>query len=137
MSTAFEPALTYNKGTSTGHAGTDTSRDAEKHRRGVQEQVMAYLWAQGVVGATMREACQALGRDHSTVSSALTNLNNAGELEYLQEKRGAGHVYVHRHFVNGRPLAARRKKVTYTEQQVARLVSDAYMEGFMAATGGA
>lgn len=132
----------YN-GTS-GWSGTDTSRERAEQQdaSGVTAKraamVLQFLKQQYTDGATWGEVADALGLHHGEASGALSNLHKAGQVARLEERRGRSHVYVLTRNVNGRPTQEPgRNKRTYSEAEVARMVADAYAEGFMAAGGAA
>lgn len=103
------PALTYPEpdGTfTTGHSGTDTSREQAKSGKArlAQSQVMFHFQSWGTTGRTVAELRVAMpDYHHGSISSALTNLHRAGTLARLEEKRDRCHVYVLADCVNGRP----------------------------------
>ena len=93
-----------------GHSGTDTSRErAERNAptaKQRQEQLLAYLRAEGVGGATVSEIKDAAsllngnGRlprafeHHGTASATLSILHRAGKIARLVGTRNGAHVYV-------------------------------------------
>jgi hypothetical protein len=103
------PVLTYPEpdGTfTTGHSGTDTSREQAKSGKArlAQSQVMFHFQSWSTTGRTVAELRTAMpDYHHGSISSALTNLHRAGTLARLVEKRDRCHVYVLADCVNGRP----------------------------------
>ena len=104
-----QPALTYPEpdgSYTTGHSGTDTSREQAKSGKArlAQSQVVYHFQSWGTVGRTVAEL-RAVMPDyhHGSISSALTNLHRAGTLARLVEKRNGCHVYVLTDCVAERP----------------------------------
>lgn len=109
----------------TGHSGTDTSREQAKSGKArlAQSQVMFHFQSWSTTGRTVAELRAAMpDYHHGSISSALTNLHRAGTLARLVEKRDRCHVYVLADCVNGRPtqppgrVAGGRKKVGAQDQ---------------------
>lgn len=102
-----------------GYSGTDTSRErAESKSEGAkrrQNQLLAYLRAEGVVGATVAEIKDAasllngngrLPREfehHGTASGTLSILHRAGKIARLTGTRNGAHVYVLPEHIDDRP----------------------------------
>jgi hypothetical protein len=107
---AERPVLPYDKGTTSGWSGTQTSRSAEPGRRGAQQQALDWLNHVGAWGSTWAEFADAAGIHHGTASGALSVLDQAGKVVLLAERRGKSHVYVLPAYQEGRPLAWRRRK---------------------------
>lgn len=105
-----QPQLTYPEpdgSYTTGHSGTDTSREQAKSGKArlAQSQVMDSMRLYAERGRTVAELRTAMpDYHHGSISSALTNLHRAGILARLVEKRDRCHVYVLADCVNGRPV---------------------------------
>lgn len=108
------PALPYDGNTSSGWAGSDTSREraeaADTSGVTADRQVTALAWVRTceAAGSTWGELSAVTGWHHGTCSGVLSNLQAAGELVRLQERRGTSQVYVHPDYAGGRPEAPRR-----------------------------
>ena len=99
--------LTY--GGTSGHSGTDTSRDRAVTRDGDgttgknQRIVLKALGIAGERGMTVAELRGYMRHSHhGSVSSALTNLHRAGKIARLSTKRNKCKVYVLPEYVGGR-----------------------------------
>lgn len=116
MTTNDTPALPYAEpdGTHTiGHSGTDTSRERAIRESGGQasarqRRLISALRARGAVGITVKELRELTGWHHGTASGLLSNMDKAGHIVMLGERRDGCHVYVRPTFRAERPLAARR-----------------------------
>lgn len=112
------PVLPYNKGTSSGHSGTDTSRERanRRDRGGKTSENQAFVlrvlrdWAGfGITVAELRDAPE-FGGHHGTASGVLSNLHQKGIICRLMEKRDGCRVYVLPEFVNGRDWEPYQKR---------------------------
>lgn len=92
------PVLPY-AGTS-GHSGSDTSRERAEREDGSgttasrQAAVLRLVDGAGVRGVTVHEASRVLGTHHGQTSAALSNLESAGLVLRVAERRDRCHVYV-------------------------------------------
>jgi hypothetical protein len=109
----FEPSRPYKQEgmPSSGYAkGASTSKDAEPHRAGAQEELVELLNSLGPKGVTWREATVMLRRQyakhreihHGTVSGALSALHKDKRIARLTERRKRCLVYVALDYVDGR-----------------------------------
>lgn len=103
------PAVTpYDGGTSSGHSGSDASRerserrDADGSTQHIQQTLLAMARERTMTGLTVAEARGILDAHHGTVSGALSVLHKDGQLARLQQKRDRCHVYVLPEYVEGR-----------------------------------
>lgn len=93
---------------SSGHAGTDTSRDRADRddtdgtttRR--QSQALAAVFATGADGMTWRELAALLDLHHGQASGVLSVLHKTGRIARLAEARKRCKVYVHPVWIDGR-----------------------------------
>ena len=95
-----------------GWSGTETSRQRaeDEDKSGVtgarQRRVLEVATAMQEDGVTVAELRTITGWHHGSVSSALTNLHQAGALQRLTEVRNRCKVYVAPEHVNGRETEA-------------------------------
>jgi len=98
----------------TGWSGTDTSRERalrENKTAGAKQRlVLQQVSIIGAHGITVAELCEATGWHHGTASGVLSNLDKAGVIVMLEERRDRQHVYTLSRFKYGRDLAKRRVK---------------------------
>lgn len=119
------PSLPYDGGTSSGHSGSETSRERARDRdtsgkTGKTQQALLTLLAQcGPLGQTWREAQQALvdldreefgAAHHGVVTGALSNLHKDGRVARLRERRNRCEVYVLPEYVDGRETVAQGRR---------------------------
>lgn len=103
MTETFTPSIPYGtKGS--GWSGSETSEEAEPHRRARQEDVLKLLMKAGAYGLTSAEVEQELGVHHGVASSALSCMHKVNQIARLTAKRGRYKVYVAPLYVNGRPV---------------------------------
>lgn len=102
------PELPYNN--SSGHSGTDTSRERANHadRSGKtalrQAQALNLLNARLEHGMTWKEFSELSGLHHGTASGVLSVLHKAGRIARLKESRNGCKVYVDLRCVAGRVI---------------------------------
>jgi hypothetical protein len=89
---------------SSGWSGTDTSKDAEPIRSEKQRITLNFTRLMGARGATVKEAREATGIHHGTVSSNMHALQEKNHVAMLTEKRENYHVYVITSLVGGREV---------------------------------
>lgn len=96
----------------TGHAGSETSRDRATSERDSgttterQHTVLLLLGQQGSYGMTVAELRERTGLHHGQASSALTNLHRSNRIDRLTETRDRCKVYVLPQHVNARAVEA-------------------------------
>ena len=109
-----QPELPYN-GTS-GHSGTDTSRERALHadRSGKtalrQAQALNLLAQRKLVGMTWKEFSEITGLHHGTASGVLSVLHKAGRIARLKETRKGCKVYVDVACIQGRVVERQGRK---------------------------
>ena len=109
-----QPELPYN-GTS-GHSGTDTSRERALHadRSGKtalrQAQALNLLAQRKLVGMTWKELSEITGLHHGTASGVLSVLHKTGRIARLKETRNGSKVYVDVLCVQGRVIEIQGRK---------------------------
>lgn len=124
------PLLPY--GGTSGHAGTDTSRDralaedqdgttADRQRRTMNALVDAVHY-----GRTWRELAAVTGLHHGSASSSLSILHKEGKIARLAETRDRCKVYVHLDFVEGRPTEPYGNPTRPTVAQMIAAIENAY-----------
>lgn len=97
-----------NKSPTSGHAGSDTSRERAEQadRTGLtgerQLQALAELVKAESSGLTWAEFGQIASLHHGASSGTLSGLHKAGRIIRLSERRGGSKVYVHPDYVRGR-----------------------------------
>ena len=107
-------SLPYNG--SSGHSGTDTSKDRADHAdssgdtRKRQAAVLKILGALGTIGATWKEMAIFTEWHHGTVSGALSVLHKEGRISRLLETRDRCRVYVLNEYVSGRETDSQGRK---------------------------
>jgi DNA-binding transcriptional ArsR family regulator len=101
---------------SSGHSGSDTSRERAERRDGdgttgkAAVRMFSEVALRGGYGLTCHEAQQRLGIGHGSASWALSVLHKAGKIARLEDRRVGQHVYVTPAHVNGRPLSPYRRQ---------------------------
>lgn len=124
------PLLPY--GGTSGHAGTDTSRDralaedqdgttADRQRR-----TLAALADAAHYGQTWRELADATGLHHGSASSSLSILHKEGKIARLTETRDRCKVYVQPDAVDGRDTEPYGKPGRPTTTQMITAIEHAY-----------
>lgn len=124
------PLLPY--GGTSGHAGTDTSRDralaedqdgttADRQRR-----TMGALFDAVHYGRTWRELAAVTGLHHGSASSSLSILHKEGKIARLTETRDRCKVYVHLDYVEGRPTEPYGNPARPTVAQMIAAIEHAY-----------
>ena len=109
-----QPELPYN-GTS-GHSGTDTSRERALHadRSGKtalrQAQALNLLSQREMAGLTWKEFSEITGLHHGTASGVLSVLHKTGRIARLKETRNGCKVYVDVFCVQGRVIEKQGRK---------------------------
>jgi DNA-binding MarR family transcriptional regulator len=109
-----QPELPYN-GTS-GHSGTDTSRERALHadRSGKtalrQAQALNLLAQRKLLGMTWKELSEITGLHHGTASGVLSVLHKAGRIARLKETRKGCKVYVDVACIQGRVVERQGRK---------------------------
>ena len=109
-----QPELPYN-GTS-GHSGTDTSRERALHadRSGKtalrQAQALNLLAQRKLAGMTWKELSEITGLHHGTASGVLSVLHKAGRIARLKETRKGCKVYVDVACIQGRVVERQGRK---------------------------
>lgn len=109
-----QPELPYN-GTS-GHSGTDTSRERALHadRSGKtalrQAQALNLLAQRKLWGMTWKELSEITGLHHGTASGVLSVLHKAGRIARLKETRKGCKVYVDVACIKGRVVERQGRK---------------------------
>lgn len=95
------PLTPYNRGTSSGHSGSETSeersvrRDATGQTAMTQKRMLHLVDGQGRVGLTVAEARRLVPDEHhGSISGALSNLHQKGLVARLKERREGCQVYV-------------------------------------------
>ena len=109
-----QPELPYN-GTS-GHSGTDTSKERALHadRSGKtalrQAQALNLLSQREMAGLTWKEVSEITGLHHGTASGVLSVLHKTGRIARLKETRNGCKVYVDVFCVQGRVIEKQGRK---------------------------
>ena len=109
-----QPELPYN-GTS-GHSGTDTSRERALHadRSGKtalrQAQALNLLAQRKLLGMTWKELSEITGLHHGTASGVLSVLHKTGRIARLKETRKGCKVYVDVACIQGRVVERQGRK---------------------------
>ena len=109
-----QPELPYNK--TSGHSGTDTSRERALHadRSGKtalrQAQALNLLSQREMAGLTWKEFSEITGLHHGTASGVLSVLHKTGRIARLKETRNGCKVYVDVFCVQGRVIEKQGRK---------------------------
>ena len=109
-----QPELPYS-GTS-GHSGTDTSKERALHadRSGKtalrQAQTLNLLAQRKMLGITWKELSEITGLHHGTASGVLSVLHKAGRIARLKESRDGCKVYVDVACIEGRVVEKQGRK---------------------------
>ena len=109
-----QPELPYS-GTS-GHSGTDTSKERALHadRSGKtalrQAQALNLLSQREMAGLTWKEFSEITGLHHGTASGVLSVLHKTGRIARLKETRNGCKVYVDVFCVQGRVIEKQGRK---------------------------
>lgn len=95
------PLTPYDRGTSSGHSGSETSeersvrRDTTGQTAMTQKRMLHLVDGQGRVGLTVAEARRLVpGEHHGSISGALSNLHQKGLVARLKQRREGCQVYV-------------------------------------------
>jgi len=95
------PITPYDRGTSSGHSGSETSeersleRDASGKTALTQKRMLHLVDGQGRIGLTVAEARRLVPDEHhGSISGALSNLHQKGLIVRLKERRDRCQVYV-------------------------------------------
>ena len=103
-----QPQLPYNE--TSGHSGTDTSRERALHadRSGKtalrQAQALNLLSQREMAGLTWKEFSEITGLHHGTASGVLSVLHKTGRIARLKETRNGCKVYVDVFCIQGRVI---------------------------------
>ena len=109
-----QPQLPYNE--TSGHSGTDTSRERALHadRSGRtalrQAQALNLLSQREMAGLTWKEFSEITGLHHGTASGVLSVLHKTGRIARLKETRNGCKVYVDVFCVEGRVIEKQGRK---------------------------
>ena len=109
-----QPQLPYNQ--TSGHSGTDTSRERALHadRSGRtalrQAQALNLLSQRKIAGLTWKEFSEITGLHHGTASGVLSVLHKTGRIARLKETRNGCKVYVDVFCVQGRVIEKQGRK---------------------------
>jgi len=109
-----QPQLPYNE--TSGHSGTDTSRERALHadRSGRtalrQAQALNLLSQREMAGLTWKEFSEITGLHHGTASGVLSVLHKTGRIARLKETRNGCKVYVDVFCVQGRVIEKQGRK---------------------------
>ena len=109
-----QPQLPYNE--TSGHSGTDTSRERALHadRSGRtalrQAQALNLLSQREMAGLTWKEFSAITGLHHGTASGVLSVLHKTGRIARLKETRNGSKVYVDVLCVQGRVIEIQGRK---------------------------
>ena len=109
-----QPELPYNQ--TSGHSGTDTSRERALHadRSGKtalrQAQALNLLSQREMAGLTWKEFSEITGLHHGTASGVLSVLHKTGRIARLKETRNGCKVYVDVFCVQGRVIEKQGRK---------------------------
>ena len=109
-----QPQLPYN--VTSGHSGTDTSRERALHadRSGRtalrQAQALNLLSQREMAGLTWKEFSEITGLHHGTASGVLSVLHKTGRIARLKETRNGCKVYVDVFCVQGRVIEKQGRK---------------------------
>ena len=109
-----QPQLPYNQ--TSGHSGTDTSRERALHadRSGRtalrQAQALNLLSQRKIGGLTWKEFSEITGLHHGTASGVLSVLHKTGRIARLKETRNGCKVYVDVFCVQGRVIEKQGRK---------------------------
>jgi len=109
-----QPQLPYNE--TSGHSGTDTSRERALHadRSGKtalrQAQALNLLSQREMAGLTWKEFSEITGLHHGTASGVLSVLHKTGRIARLKETRNGCKVYVDVFCVQGRVVEKQGRK---------------------------
>ena len=109
-----QPQLPYNE--TSGHSGTDTSRERALHadRSGRtalrQAQALNLLSQRKMAGLTWKEFSEITGLHHGTASGVLSVLHKTGRIARLKETRNGCKVYVDVISVQGRVIEKQGRK---------------------------
>ncbi len=109
-----QPQLPYNE--TSGHSGTDTSRERALHadRSGRtalrQAQALNLLSQRKIAGLTWKEFSEITGLHHGTASGVLSVLHKTGRIARLKESRNGCKVYVDVACVQGRIVETQGRK---------------------------
>ena len=109
-----QPQLPYNE--TSGHSGTDTSRERALHadRSGRtalrQAQALNLLSQRKIAGLTWKEFSEITGLHHGTASGVLSVLHKTGRIARLKETRNGCKVYVDVFCVQGRVIEKQGRK---------------------------
>ena len=109
-----QPQLPYNQ--TSGHSGTDTSRERALHadRSGKtalrQAQALNLLSQREMMGLTWKEFSAITGLHHGTSSGVLSVLHKTGRIARLKETRNGCKVYVDVFCVQGRVIEKQGRK---------------------------
>jgi hypothetical protein len=109
-----QPQLPYNE--TSGHSGTDTSRERALHadRSGRtalrQAQALNLLSQREMAGLTWKEFSEITGLHHGTASGVLSVLHKTGRIARLKETRNGCKVYVDVICVQGRVVEKQGRK---------------------------
>ena len=109
-----QPQLPYNQ--TSGHSGTDTSRERALHadRSGKtalrQAQALNLLSQRKIAGLTWKEFSEITGLHHGTASGVLSVLHKTGRIARLKETRNGCKVYVDVFCVQGRVIEKQGRK---------------------------
>ena len=109
-----QPQLPYNE--TSGHSGTDTSRERALHadRSGKtalrQAQALNLLSQREMMGLTWKEFSAITGLHHGTSSGVLSVLHKVGRIARLKETRNGCKVYVDVFCVQGRIIEKQGRK---------------------------
>ena len=109
-----QPQLPYNE--TSGHSGTDTSRERALHadRSGRtalrQAQALNLLSQRKIAGLTWKEFSEITGLHHGTASGVLSVLHKTGRIARLKETRNGCKVYVDVFCVEGRVIEKQGRK---------------------------
>ena len=109
-----QPQLPYNE--TSGHSGTDTSRERALHadRSGRtalrQAQALNLLSQREMAGLTWKEFSEITGLLHGTASGVLSVLHKTGRIARLKETRNGCKVYVDVFCVQGRVIEKQGRK---------------------------
>ena len=109
-----QPQLPYNE--TSGHSGTDTSRERALHadRSGRtalrQAQALNLLSQRKIAGLTWKEFSEITGLHHGTASGVLSVLHKTGRIARLKETRDHCKIYVDVRHVFGRTIEQQGNK---------------------------
>ena len=109
-----QPQLPYNE--TSGHSGTDTSKERALHadRSGRtalrQAQALNLLSQRKIAGLTWKEFSEITGLHHGTASGVLSVLHKTGRIARLKETRNGCKVYVDVFCVQGRVIEKQGRK---------------------------